>query len=169
MDFDPNAHRGQGGFPVDQPLEALKGDHDFVRQLFDRYLNAPDLNAKKEVGPRLLLLLEMHTSLEDAVFYPRVHEAAPTLVDQCEEDHQQAKQIIERLKGMDEGDSPADQLFRQLADAILKHIDTEEQQLFPKVRQAKLDLTAIGLEMQAFETSMLGTRAQAPQRPGMRQ
>jgi hemerythrin-like domain-containing protein len=98
-----------------------------------------------------------------------VRDAAPELVDRCEEEHANARQMVERLKLMDEGDSPADQLFRQLADAVLKHIDTEEQQLFPKIGQAKLDLTAIGLEMRAFETSMLDTRAPATQRPEMRQ
>ena len=169
MDADPNAHHRQAGFPVDHPMDALRQDHDMARRLFDRYLNTTDLDIKKETGPRLLLLLEMHTSLEDAVFYPRVHDVAPTLVDQCEEEHQQAEQVIERLKGMDEGDTPAEQLFRQLADAILKHIDTEERQLFPQVQQANLDLRELGLEMQAFEVNVLGLPVQGTQRPGVRQ
>jgi hemerythrin superfamily protein len=169
MEMDPNEHRSQNGFPVDQPIEALKQDHNFVKQLFDRYFKAQDLDTKKEVGPRILLLLEMHTSLEDAVFYPKVHDVDSALVDQCENEHEQAKQLIERLKGMDEGDAQSEQMFKQLADAILKHVNTEENQLFPKVQKANLDMTSIGLQMQAFEANMLGSRAQASGQQGIRQ
>src|SRR4051812_22446639 len=136
MDVDAHAHRGQGGFPVDQPMDALKSDHHLVRQLFERYLNTQDINVKKELGPRILLLLGMHASLEEGVFYPRVRDADPSLVDQCENDHGQAKQLIEQLDGMDEGDPQTEQLFRQLATDMLRHIDMEEQKLFPKVQQA---------------------------------
>jgi hemerythrin superfamily protein len=169
MYSDSNAHRREGGFPVDQPTDALKADHHLVRQLFDRYLNTQDLNVKKDVGPQLLLLLDMHTRLEEGVFYVRVRDVDPALVDRCENDHEQARQLMEQLDGMDEGDPQTDRMFRQLADSIFAHIDTEEQQLFPKVEQAKLDLTTIGLEMEAFEASMVAARAQAPEQPGIRQ
>jgi hemerythrin superfamily protein len=169
MDVNPNAHRGQGGFPVEKPTDALKADHHFVRQLFDQYLNTQDVNVKKDIGPRILLLLEMHTSLEEGVFYPRVHDVDAALVDRCENEHEQARRLMERLKGMDEGDPQADRMFRELADSILKHIDTEEQRLFPKVEQASLDLTAIGHEMEAFEASMIAARGVTADQSTMRQ
>lgn len=159
MDMEPHEQRRQQGFPSDDPLQALKADHDFVRKLFDRYLQTQDMKVKEEAGPRILQLLEMHTSLEESVFYPRVRSVDASLIDRCEDEHQQAKQMMAQLKGMNPGDQQCDQLFRQLADAIIRHVDSEEQQLFPKVQQAGLDLNAIGLEMQAFESNIVSTQA----------
>lgn len=159
-------HRGE--FPVDQPMEALKTDHDFVRQLFDRYFQTRDPEEKHETGRHILSLLEMHTALEEAVFYPRVRSADPSLIDHCEQEHDQARQLIRTLRLMNDGDPQAEPLFRQLADAIFRHVETEEQQLFPKVEQSNLDLSAIGHEMQAFETRMIADRMQKPVAPGFR-
>ena len=168
MEMDVNDRRGSAGFPVDQPMQALRMDHDFVRKLFDRYLTTEDVNIKKEAGPQILLLLQMHAALEETVFYPRVQEADASLVDICEDDHRQVRQMIERLRMMEEGDPQTELMFRQLADAVLQHIEIEEQQLFPKVEQANLDLAAIGLEMQAFETSILTGQVRAMEQKDIR-
>lgn len=164
MDIDPIGNRGREGFPVDQPLEALKKDHDFIQQLFDRYLQSQDTNVKKEAGPQILLLLDMHTALEEACFYPKVHGLDASLVDECEEEHQQAKQLIQQLKDVDINSPQCEQMFRQLADAIRHHIDLEENQLFPKVRQSNLDLKAMGLDMQDFEANMVAVQAERTER-----
>ncbi|HJV86392.1 MAG TPA: hemerythrin domain-containing protein [Noviherbaspirillum sp.] len=169
MDIDATRTRGRGEFPTDRPMDVLKADHQLTRQLFDRYFQARDADEKKDAGTHIVLLLEMHTSIEEGVFYPRVRGVDPALVDHCEQDHEQARQWIERLKIMDESDPQAEQLFRQLADAILKHIDVEEQQLFPKVQQAGLDMGEIGLEMQSLETRMIADRQHKPMAPGLRQ
>lgn len=169
MASDPEASRG-GGLPTDDPLVELEADHLLVRELFDAYLNVENPDVRKDVGPRILVLLEVHTALEEGVFYPGVRDVDTSLVDQCKAEHEQARQLMEQLHGMDGGDPQAGRTFRQLADLILKHIDTEEQQLFPKVRQANVDLAAIGDEMHAFEASIVAAaQAQASQQPGMRQ
>lgn len=169
MTDDPIGQRSSGGFPVDQPLQALVKDHDFVKQLFDRYLNTQDRLVRQEAGPRILQLLEMHTSLEEATFYPAVQQADASLVEQCKEQHEQADQLMQQLKGMDAADPQCEGMFRQLRDAVLHHIDVEENQLFPAVRQANLDMQAIGLQMQAYEANMVAAQAQASasaRRPG---
>jgi hypothetical protein len=61
-------------------------------------------------------------------------------------------------------DARAEPLVRELLDAVLSHIRQEEQQLFPELRQAKLDLTSIGLEMQAFEANLVHMQAQLSDR-----
>lgn len=168
MNIDITA-RDRGEFPVDRPMDALKADHHLVRQLFEQYFRAQDVNDKRDIGPHILMLLEMHTSLEEGVFYPRVREADASLIDQCEHEHEQAKQLIERLKIMDESDPQTEQIFHQLAEAIFQHVDREENQLFPEIEQANLDLSAIGHEMMAFETSMIADRSAGMRTPGMMQ
>ncbi|HJV53440.1 MAG TPA: hemerythrin domain-containing protein [Noviherbaspirillum sp.] len=167
MDIDADMRR-RGEFPVDRPMDALRTDHQFVRKLFDRYFKAGDVAEKREVGPHILLLLEMHTALEETVFYQRVRDVDPALVARCEKEHEQAKPLIERLKIMDEGDPQTEQLFHQLAEAMLAHIENEERQLFPKVEQAHLDLHTIGQEMLASETRLIAGHAPRTRAPGMR-
>jgi hemerythrin superfamily protein len=169
MASGPEAGAG-GGLPTDDPIVELEADHLLVRELFDTYLNVENPDVRMDLGPRILVLLEVHTALEEEVFYPRVRDVDTSLVDQCVAEHEQARQLMEQLHGMDGGDPQTARTFRQLADLILKHIDTEEQQLFPKVRQANVDLAAIGDEMHAFEVSIVAAaQAQASQQPGMRQ
>jgi hemerythrin superfamily protein len=155
------------GFPTDQPMEALKRDHQYVRQLFDRYLNTSDEAVKQEAGPEIIRALELHADLEEAVFYPRVRSIDPRLVEHSEQEHQEARQLMEQLKRFDMADPQCDRLFRQLADSVLHHVESEEQQLFPSVQNSGLDLASLGLEMQAYEASILSAQARSSDRPGM--
>lgn len=161
MDIDFNEHRGQAGFPVDQPLEALKADHAFVRQLLARYTTTHDMRVKEEAGPRILELLEMHANIEETVFYPTVHQLDPSLVNHSEQEHQEARQLMEQLKGMQVGSAGYDQTMVQLRDAIMHHVQSEEQNLFPKVQQSGMDMTQLGVQMQAYEASMVTSQARA--------
>lgn len=160
--------RQPGEFPADQPMEALRTDHRLVRQLFERYFQTRDMDERHESGRHLLALLEAHAALEETVFYPRVRGVDALLVDQCELDHDQARQLIRSLRLMNDDDPQAEPMFRQLSSAVLRHMEMEEQQLFPKIEQSNLDLGRIGHEMQAFETRMTAGRMQKPVAPGFR-
>ncbi|MGV3741398.1 MAG: hemerythrin domain-containing protein [Burkholderiaceae bacterium] len=160
--------RDRGEIPGGQPIEALKRDHRYVEQLFDRYLNTNDMAVKREAGPEIIRAFELHADLEEAVFYPQVRDLDPGLVDHGEQEHQEARRLIEQLKSMDMTHPQSDALFRQLADAILHHIESEEQQLFPKVQQSGIDLEALGIEMQAYESNALSTQARSSERPNLR-
>lgn len=166
MDEQLHMQRSGAGFPVDRPLDALIADHNFVRQMFERFLNTQDMNVRQEAGPRIIELLEMHAQLEETVFYPAVHDIDAGLVDHSEHEHQEARQLMNQLKGMDVGDPQYEQLMRQLSDSVMHHVQSEEQQLFPKVMQSGLDMTVLGVQMQAYEASMVSAAARASDRPG---
>jgi hemerythrin superfamily protein len=168
MATESDQHHDDPAFPVDRPMEALKADHHLLKQMFDSWLNAQDMNLRKEAAHHALILVDMHASLEEAVFYSQVRQADPELVSRCEEDHAHARELSFRLDQMDEDDAQFEQTFRQLIDSVSRHIDIEEQQLFPKVEQAHLDLAAIGLQMQAFESGIIETGEKNSARVGMR-
>ena len=167
MDMESEIRR-RGEFPVDQPTEALKTDHKLIRQLFDRYFQTQEMTERHASGRHLLSRLEAHAALEETVFYPRVRGEDALLVDQCEQDHDHARQLIRLLRLMNDDDPQAEPIFRQLADAVLPHVEMEEQQLFPKIEQSNLDLSGIGHEMQAFETRAIAGRMQKAVAPGFR-
>ncbi len=160
--------RPQGNFPSDDPTRALIQDHEFVRQLMQRYLGTQDPQVKQMAGPQICEALQMHTSLEEAVFYPRVQELDAALIDRCEEDHQQADELITQLQALRPGEEEYDKLMKQLQDAILSHIIIEEQQLFPAVRASSLNLQDLAMQMQAYEANLVASQAAGghAQRPG---
>ncbi len=159
----PGAARAQGSFALDDPTRALMQDHSYVKQLFQRYLSTQDAQVKKNAGPSICEALLTHTSVEEAVFYPKAKEVDAALVDQCESDHRQAEQLITQLQSQQPGQGSYDQLMQQLCDAIYAHIELEEQQLFPAVRNSALDLQDLALRMQAYESSMTASQAREGQ------
>lgn len=166
MVIDSDTHRDPEGFPIHHPMDALKTDHDLVKKLFDRYLEiGHSADDRKDIGREILLRLDRHMAMEETVFYPRIREVDTELVEQCEAEHQQAKELMVQIRRMEEGD-PKTRMFQQLTNAIQAHIEYEEKQLFPKVALANIDLAGIGTEMQAFELSMIAAEAPSMQRPG---
>ncbi|WP_081583551.1 hemerythrin domain-containing protein [Noviherbaspirillum massiliense] len=161
---DPIAERSSGGFPVNQPLQALEKDHNYVKKLFEHYMNTQDQAVREQAGKQILIALEMHSSMEEATFYPRVQNIDPGLVDQCKDQHEQTDQMVHQLKGMNPSDPQCQRMFQQLRDAIVQHIEIEEHQLFPAIQKANIDMEAMGLEMQAFEANAVAAQAQATER-----
>ena len=160
--------RQQGNFPSDDPTQGLIQDHEFVKQLMQRYLETQDVQVKAMAGPQICEALQMHTSLEEAVFYPRVQELDSALIDRCEDDHQQADELITQLQALTPGDEEYDNLMQQLQQAILSHIAVEEQQLFPMVRSSSINLQDLALQMKAYESNLVSSQAAGEQtrRPG---
>lgn len=151
----------RGAFPVDRPVEALKRDHNMVRDLSERYRSTQSKDVQMEAAREALVLLETHSQLEEGVFYPAVRQVDASMIGHFEQEHQKSDDLIHSLKGMSLDDPRADQMFRQLIDMVMHHIEEEETQFFPKLEQARLDMTPIGLQMQMFEANLVHTQAQA--------
>jgi hemerythrin superfamily protein len=159
MAQDNPTARAHGSVALDDPTQSLMQDHDYVRQLFQRYLSTQDIRVKQQAGPQICDALDRHTTLEEAVFYPRVQHLDPALVGKCEDDHQQADELLMQLQDLKPGESAYDGLMQQLRDAIIAHIEVEEQQLFPAVRQSTMDLQDLALRMQTYESNLISTQA----------
>lgn len=158
-----NINDRQGAFPVDRPVEALLRDHNLVRQLAEAYLNDQSIDARLEAAEKILLLLEMHSRLEETVFYPAVRNIDPSMIGHFEQEHQKADDLLQSLKDGSLDDAQMDQMLRQLIAMTMHHIQEEESEFFPKLEQANIDMTQIGLQMQAFEANLVHAQAQASQ------
>ncbi|SNS64811.1 Hemerythrin HHE cation binding domain-containing protein [Noviherbaspirillum humi] len=159
--MDANMHENRGAFPVDRPVEALLRDHNMVRKLVETYRNSQSLEVKQEAAPQILMLLDMHSKLEETVFYPAVRKLDPSLIGHFEEEHHKADDLVQSLQSMTMDDPQAEQMFQQLIDMTMHHIQEEENDFFPKLEQANLDMTEIGLQMQAFEANLVHMQAKA--------
>lgn len=157
---DPLGRDTHDAFPVDNPIQALLRDHDYVRKLADTYRNSDSLEVRKQAATQLLQAIHMHSRLEESVFYPGVRRVEPNLIARFEEDHLAVDDLLATLQGMAMDDPAAQPLVLEMIDAVLSHIGEEEKELFPQLQHAVIDLTPIGLEMQAFEANLVHLQAQ---------
>ena len=146
---------------ADDPIQALMRDHDMVRKLADKYLNSSDTDVKKQAATQLLQAIHTHSRLEESVFYPGVRQVDPGMIGHFEQEHLHVDELLATLQGMSMDEARTEPLMRDLLNSVLDHIQHEEDDFFPKLRQANIDLTPIALQMQALEANLVHMQGQA--------
>jgi hemerythrin superfamily protein len=146
---------------ADDPIQALERDHDMVRKLADKYLNSGDMEVKKQAATQLLQAIHTHSRLEESIFYPNVRCIDESLVRHFEQDHLKVDDLLATLQGMAPDEPRAEPLMREMLSSLMSHIDEEENDLFPRLRQSNVDMTDVGLQMQSFEANLVHMQAQA--------
>ena len=93
--------------------------------------------------------LTVHTQLEEQVSYPAVRRALEEtdLVSEAEVEHDVAKELIEKLKGMRSDNGEYSATFTVLSEYVGHHIEEEQNELFPAARKTGLDFNALAEEM----------------------
>jgi len=146
-------------------ITLLKADHKEIRKTFADFEKAGD-NAEKtkqRLVDKMIELLTVHTYIENEVMYPRVRALLPELEDdvlESYEEHHVADVLVMELVPM----SPSDERFEAKATVLIEnvthHIEEEEQEWFPKVREGltRTQLREIGDELAA-------AKERAPRRP----
>ena len=142
----------------------LKADHKEVRALFREFQKSSTTDARKgKLVEQIIEQLTVHTYIENEVMYPRVRELLPDLEDdvlESYEEHHVADVLVMELAGM----SPEDERFEAkttvLIENVTHHIEEEEQDWFPKVRDGltRTQLREIGAELAE-------AKERAPRRP----
>lgn len=141
----------------------LSADHEDVRRLFAEYdeLVADDADAEDRVAlaTEICDLLTAHATAEEEVFYPAVRAALEDgdLIDEAEAEHAGARTLIERIRAMEPSEDGYDAAVRVLSEAVEHHVQEEEGELFPRVRDSELDLAALGEQLAARRDEVLST------------
>lgn len=133
-------------------VDLLTADHDKVKAMFKQYQalqKSGTPEEKFEVAKLLCGELLIHMALEEALFYPPVRKAIKEkdLVKEGEEEHDEAKDIIRALGDIDPASPEFDEKMQKLCEGINHHVEEEEHEMFPKVRQSKLDLEKLGQQL----------------------
>ena len=150
------ASSSSGGDAVSMLME----DHKKVQKLFRDFEKAhekQDDQTCQEIAERVCTELEVHTTLEEELFYPAAREALgedEELIDEAEIEHQSAKDLISELRAMGASDQKFAPTFTVLAEYVRHHIKEEEGEMFPRVKKAKLDLDSLGQEMAARKSQL---------------
>ena len=134
-------------------IEMLREDHRKVKDLFEHF-EGTDSGDKKEIVDTTLRELEIHTSIEEEIFYPAARLALQELegdegddvIDEAWEEHHVVKLLAAELKKMRSSDDRYDAKFTVLAESVKHHIEEEEGELFPKL-EAHIDGEELGEKM----------------------
>jgi hemerythrin superfamily protein len=132
-----------------------------VRKLADKYLNSSDMEVKKQAATQLLQAIHTHSRLEESVFYPNVRCIDENLIRHFEQDHLKVDDLLATLQGIAMDAPRAEPMMREMLGALLPHIEEEEKDLFPRLRQSNADMTDIGLQMEALEANLVHMQGQA--------
>lgn len=143
-------------------IEMLKMDHQKVRRLFQQYAAASDQQDKQEIAEQVFIELEVHTQLEETVFYPAFAELTDKegkeLVAESLEEHQAVKELIEELRDLTPDDAEFEAKFNALKENVEQHVEEEESEMFPKA-EVELAEQAADLmeEMQEIKQQLLAS------------
>lgn len=143
----------------------LKQDHQEIRRVFREFQGAGE-NAtvrKGQLVDKMIELLTAHTYIENEVMYPRVRELLPDLEDdvlESYEEHHVADVLVVELAAMKPGHERFDAKTTVLIENVTHHMEEEEQDWFPKVREGlgRKALQEIGEEL-------IAAKKKAPKRP----
>ena len=136
-----------------------------MRRIFREFERAKDATATKQqrLVDKMMTLLKQHTYIENEVMYPRVRELLPQLEDdilESYEEHHVADVLVVELSTMKAGDARFDAKTTVLIENVTHHIEEEEQDWFPKVREG------LGRkQLQQLGEHLLEAKKKAPTRP----
>ncbi|HEV2364931.1 MAG TPA: hemerythrin domain-containing protein [Caulobacteraceae bacterium] len=138
-------------------LSLLRADHREVKQMFEAYEDLADNRDKGECAHRICQALKIHTMIEEEIFYPAARRATrdDQLLDESEVEHAGAKDLIAQIEAMRPGEKLYDAKVAVLGEQVNHHIREEEGELFPEVRDAKMDLVELGERMQRRKAELM--------------
>lgn len=147
-------------------IKLLKADHAEVSEMFDKYENGRQPKARKAaLAQKICAALTVHAQIEEEIFYPAAREAGgkevEDMLNEAEVEHGSVKELIAAL----EAGSPDDELFdaqvKVMGEWVKHHVKEEENELFPKIRKAGLDLEGVGAQLAQRKAELTREKAAA--------
>ena len=144
----------------------LTNDHQEVKDLFEKYEDLAQADSddeeKKNLAEEICTMLTVHATIEEEIFYPAARDAIDdeSLLNEAEVEHQSAKDLIAQIQASDPSDALYDAQVKVLGEYVNHHVEEEEGELFPRVKEADLDLDELGVEMSARQEELLSAEAE---------
>ena len=146
-------------------ITLLKSDHAAVETLFKQFEAAGDkaYKAKKKLVDKIIKELSIHAAVEEMVFYPATRELSSAVEDhvlESLEEHHVVKWLLSELVDMDPAHERFDAKVTVLIENVRHHVEEEESDFFPKVREqlGRKELTDLG-------ETLADAKKSAPTRP----
>ena len=127
-------------------LDLLRADHRQVEDLFSQFEKARSNDRKEQFAAQICTELKAHTQVEEEIFYLAARQALPDgdLLDEAAVEHGSAKALIQQIEASRPTEPMFDAKVKVLSEYIKHHVKEEENELFPQLKKAELDLVALG-------------------------
>ena len=132
----------------DSAIALLMEDHEYVKKAF-RAFEKMDEEDQPGLVKQVCEALKVHTRVEEEIFYPAVRKAIKDedLMNEAEIEHDSAKALIRQLERMKPSDPKFAATFTVLGEYVNHHVKEEEEEMFPKVKRARVNLKALGARL----------------------
>jgi hemerythrin superfamily protein len=142
-------------------IRVLTTDHEQVKQMFEEYDELVESEAEDDerqmLAEQICEALTAHATIEEEIFYPAARGVLDEqdLLDEAEVEHASAKDLIAQIQSMEPADELYDAKVKVLGEYVDHHVQEEEGEMFPKVRESGLDLDALGEELVARKQELV--------------
>src|SRR5882762_4039784 len=132
----------------------LKADHKKVAGILEKIDSTTERGVKtrEELFKRLKNELDVHTRIEETIFYPALEKAEETrdITLEAFEEHRLVKQLLAELESLGEGKEEWTAKFTVLKENVEHHVEEEEGEMFKKARKvlSNEDAETLGTRME---------------------
>jgi hemerythrin superfamily protein len=150
-----------------EAIAQLTADHARVKKLFKQYDKLAKADAgdseRQKLAKTICAELTAHATAEEEIFYPAARTAIDKrdLIDEADVEHASAKDLIAQIEGSSPSDDHYDAKVKVLGEYIDHHVQEEQDEMFPKVRRAKLDTIALGEQIAQRKAQIMQNKGMA--------
>lgn len=147
-------------------ITLLREDHKLLRKLSKELSETTEaaIETRKKLLKRLEAELTAHTTIEEELFYPAILDASADVEDArmvaegIEEHRACDAKVIPDLHKTDPSTIEYSGQLKVLKDYLFHHLEEEEEEMFPKVREliGRKELQDLGERMMARKKELLG-------------
>jgi hemerythrin superfamily protein len=160
-------HSNKGGDIMDA-FNLLKKDHRKVEELFEE-LESASGQAKMRVFQQIKAELELHTHIEETVFYPALEKPKQThdLTLEAYEEHNVVKKLLQELSRAKSANEEWEAKAKVLQENVEHHVEEEEGELFPKAQAALSEdqIETLGEQMEAEKQRQQRSGSKSSKKP----
>jgi hemerythrin superfamily protein len=112
-------------------IQMVKDDHRKVERLFQEF----EQSQSTDVALQICTELRVHTTLEEELLYPILRHVDTGLADEAQQEHDEAKSLVEQVEAASADDGTVTSLMEQLKAAVEHHVSEEEEQVLPRLEE----------------------------------
>lgn len=149
-------------------IELLTNDHEKVKKLLEDISNTTERAVKKRTDllKKIALELEVHTTLEEEIFYPAFKKAGSRdelqMFHEAKEEHRAVESLVlPDLLKTDPGTVEFAGRVKVMKELLEHHIEEEEQEMFKNAEQlmSAQELTELGKQMEEKKSKLMKNAA----------
>lgn len=141
-------------------FQLLKEDHQKVDSIFQQLEPTTEkaVKTRQELFAKLRQELDIHTQIEEQIFYPSIKQAAETREITLEgfEEHHVVKTILGEMEELEVSDETWTAKLKVLKENVEHHVEEEEEEMFQKARNVLTEeqITELGEQMQEMKKTL---------------